>query len=126
MKKTCPECGEEFTGRLDKKFCTPYCKSSYHYRRNRDHENNIFKKIDKQLKLNRRILKEYNKARKSTVRSEVLRAEGFNPRHFTHYWQARNKNYYFFRYEYGFMVTKENGKEKYVLVQWQPYMEKEP
>ena len=60
------------------------------------------------------------------MRSEVLRAEGFNPRHFTHYWQARNKNYYFFRYEYGFMVTKENGKEKYVLVQWQPYMEKEP
>jgi hypothetical protein len=29
---------------------------------------------------------------------------------------------YLFCYEYGFMKQQENGKSKYVLVQWQPYM----
>jgi hypothetical protein len=31
-------------------------------------------------------------------------------------------NLYLFCYGYGFMKQQENGKSKYVLVQWQPYM----
>lgn len=123
MCRTCPECKEVITGRTDKIFCSPYCKSSYHYKQNKDKESNLFKKIDDQLKLNRRLLKNYNKAGKATVRKEVLNAEGFNPKYFTHYWRANNKNLYYFCYEYGYMPTLENGKEKYVLVQWQLYME---
>lgn len=120
--KTCPACGKEVTGRIDKKFCSSYCKSTYHYLKNRDRADNLFKKIDDQLKLNRRILKEYNKAGKATVRKEVLLAEGFNPKYFTHYWRAKNNNVYLFCYEYGFMEKNENEKMKYVLVQWQTYM----
>ena len=121
MKK-CPACGELVQGRIDKRFCSPYCKSAYHYQQNRDRPDNLFKEIDDQLKRNRRILKEYNKAGKATVREEVLKKAGFLPKYFTHFWKAKNGNVYLFCYEYGFMRSEENGRVKYVLVQWQPYM----
>ncbi len=83
----------------------------------------MFKSIDTQIKQNRRLLKLFNRAGKATVRKEVLIEKGFNPRYFTHYWKAGNGNVYLFCYEYGFMEKVENGRAKYVLVQWQSYME---
>ena len=118
----CPACGENLIGRADKKFCSPYCKSNFHYKQNRDDEKNVFKKIDDQLKLNRRLLKEYNKAGKAIVRKETLIDDGFNPKHFTHYWKNQKGEVYLFCYEFGFLEIKENTKSKYVLVQWQDYM----
>lgn len=122
MRK-CPECGKELIGRIDKRFCSSYCKSSYHYVKNRDNTGNLFKKIDNQLKQNRRILKEYNKGGKATVRIEVLHQKGFNPNYFTHYWKNPKGEVYLFCYEYGFLKKREHDREKYVLVQWQPYMD---
>ena len=79
----CKNCGKEMTGRIDRKFCSTYCKSTYHYHHNRDNEPTFYKKVDDQLKLNRRILKDYNKSGKSTVRGSVLKEEGFDPKFFT-------------------------------------------
>ena len=121
MKK-CPSCGEKILGRIDKKFCSSYCKSSYHYLQNRDNAASRFKTIDNQLKLNRRILKEYNKAGKATVRKSVLLEEGFDPNYFTHYWKNNKGQVYLFCYEYGYLKLAEHGVDKYVLVQHQPYM----
>ena len=118
----CLYCEEKLTGRVDKKYCTAYCKSAYHYQKNKAGEENLFKKIDTQLKTNRRLLKNHNKAGKSTIRRITLEKEGFLPKYFTHYWRAKNRNLYLSCYEYGFMETTENGVVKYVLVQWQPYM----
>jgi predicted nucleic acid-binding Zn ribbon protein len=119
----CAECGKEIEGRTDKKFCSHYCKSNYHYVRNRGKENNRYKDIDLQLKLNRRILKEYNKGGKVTVRKSVLLTTGFNPKYFTHYWKNSKGQVYLFCYEYGYLQTVERNIEKYVLVQWQSYMD---
>jgi len=122
---TCLDCGKELIGRKDKKFCSPYCKSAYHYLKNKDKDKGLYHKIDHQLKLNRRILRKYNKAGKATVRCGILLKEGFDPSYFTHGWRApNNRNLYLFCYEFGFMKTEENGKKKYVLVTWQSYMEK--
>ena len=78
-EQRCPECNEILKGRSDKKFCSVYCKSSFHYKKNLEsYDNKIFISIDKTLKKNRRILKNYNKAGKSTVRKETLEKEGFN------------------------------------------------
>ena len=82
----------------------------------------MYKRINDQLKLNRRLLAAYNKSGKSTVRRDVIQKEGFNPRIFTHFWKAENGNTYLFVYDQGYMGTTENGKEKYVLIQWQGYM----
>ena len=121
--RICIGCGDPITGRADKKFCKESCKSAYHYLRSIEKEDSFFKYIDKQLKTNRRILKEFNKAGKATVRKEVIIDEGFNPKFFTHYWKNRKGDVYLFCYEYGFLSRVENNKEKYVLVKWQDYMQ---
>lgn len=121
MKK-CLSCGEEVLGRIDKKFCSDYCKSNFHYQRDKEKEDTFFKKVDKQLKLNRRLLKHFNQAGKSTIRKEKMMEAGFNPNIFTHYWKNNKGDVYLFCYEYGFLKRTENGKHKYVLVEWQNYM----
>jgi hypothetical protein len=78
--------------------------------------------IDKQLKLNRRLLNHYNKAGKAVIRKTELLKAGFNPKYFTHYWKNQKGDVYLFCYEYGFLEKKEGEKVKYVLVQWQEYM----
>ena len=70
----------------------------------------LFKRVDKQLKINRKILKEDNKSGKAFVRKDVILSSGFNPRFITHYWKGKNGNTYLFVYEYGFMEAVDNGK----------------
>lgn len=123
QKFICLNCKEKSEGRLGKKFCSEYCKSNYNYEKNKLKENTFFKKVDQQLKFNRKLLRQYNKAGKSTVRAEVFIAEGFNPKFFTHYWKNQKGDVYLFCYEYGFLKRTENNRSKYVLVQWQKYME---
>jgi len=122
MRK-CIECGEKIEGRIDKIYCSPYCKSNHHYKRNIEKEKGLYGVIDKQLKLNRRLLSHYNKAGKSVIRKTELLKAGFNPNYFTHYWKNQKGDVYLFCYEYGFLEIKENTKSKYVLVKWQDYME---
>jgi len=122
--RRCLYCENELTGRVDKKFCSPYCKSAYHYEKSQQNEPSFYSYVDQQLKNNRRILKSYNKAGKSTVVKQTFIDEGFNPNFFTHYWKAKNGNLYLFCYEYGYMSKKENNKEKYILITWQEYMNK--
>ncbi|WP_416372202.1 hypothetical protein [Aequorivita sinensis] len=112
------------SGRSDKKFCDTYCKSSYHYQKSIEEKPNFYTKVDKQLKTNRSILKNFNRAGKATVRSEILINKGFNPNFFTHYWKNKNQDVYLFIYEYGFLKKSEHGVEKFVLVKWQEYMTK--
>ena len=121
--KACLNCGEKLKGREGKIYCSPYCRSNYHYQKNKDKETTLFKSIDKQLKTNRRLLKNYNKAGKSVVRKESLHQAGFNPKYFTHYWKNQKGDVYLFCYEFGFLEKQESGKSKYVLVQWQDYMQ---
>lgn len=120
--KTCPNCKKPIIGRTDKVFCDAYCKSTFHYNKKKGEEKSFFETVDKQLKLNRKILKQFNKAGKATVRKENLLSEGFNPKFFTHYWKNNKGEVYLFCYEYGFLTRLENGKPKYVLVKWQNYM----
>ena len=122
IQKTCLNCGEELSGRKDKKFCDKYCKSAWHYKKSQDEAPKFYNFVDNQLKLNRRILKNYNKAGKATVRSKILKDNGFNPNFFTHYWKNNRGDVYLFVYEFGFLKLKENAKEKYLLIKWQDYM----
>jgi predicted nucleic acid-binding Zn ribbon protein len=118
----CLTCGKALEGRSDKKYCNNHCKSALQYA-NRKREEHLFFKIDRQLKLNRKLLKQHNKSGKSMVRKEELVNQGFDPNYFTNYWKNSKGKVYLFCYEYGFMEIEDNGKDKYLLVQWQNYME---
>ena len=123
--KTCLYCKKELTGRTDKKFCDPQCKSAHQYQQAKEKPERFYIIVDNQLKLNRKILKEYNKGGKVTVRANMLTQEGFDPNFFTHYWKNTKGDVYLFVYEYGFLKRVEHGVEKYVLIKWQVYMEKQ-
>jgi hypothetical protein len=123
--KKCLYCKEEVIGRLDKMFCDPSCKSAFHYQKNLEKDASLYNRIDLQLKLNRRLLKNFNKAGKSTIRKEKLLEAGFNPKYFTHYWKNPKGDVYLFCYEFGFIQRTENKRLKYVLVEWQDYMDEQ-
>jgi len=121
---TCLGCDKVLQGRSDKRFCDVHCKSSYHYRKSLDEAPRFYNKVDNQLKLNRKILKQYNKSGKATVRAETILELGFSPNFFTHFWKNTKGDVYLFVYEYGFLKRTENKIDKYILIQWQDYMEK--
>jgi hypothetical protein len=123
-EKFCLACKRELQGRSDKKFCDSYCKSAYHYKKNRQEDGSFYFQVDNQLRKNRKILKSFNKAGKATVRAQILIDMGFNPNFFTHYWKNSKGDVYLFVYEFGFLSRTENGKRKFILVTWQDYMEK--
>lgn len=120
--KKCLSCEQELVGRKDKKYCDQHCKSAHQYKLAQHQAPKFYNKVDNQLKLNRKILKEFNKAGKAVVRAEVLTEKGFNANFFTHYWKNQKADVYLFVYEYGFLKKKENGKDKYILITWQDYM----
>jgi len=120
--KECLSCGKDLTGRTDKKYCDPQCKSAHQYEREKRKPERFYNKVDNQLRLSRRILKQFNKAGKATVRLHTLTNEGFNPNFFTHYWKNKKGDVYLFVYEFGFLKISERNIEKYVLINWQDYM----
>jgi predicted nucleic acid-binding Zn ribbon protein len=95
MRK-CIECGSLITGRSDKLFCMPSCKSIYHYKKKKKKTQKMFVTIDKQLKQNRRLLRHFNHAGKSTIRKEKLLQAGFDPQFLTHYWKNSKGDVYLY------------------------------
>lgn len=120
--KDCLNCGKVLNGRSDKIYCDVHCKSSYQYQQTKIQGSNFYQRVDKQLKLNRKLLKQFNKAGKATIRSETLETLGFNSKYFTHYWKNSKGDVYLFAYEYGFLKKIENDVGKYILIKWQDYM----
>ncbi|MDT7827648.1 hypothetical protein RQM65_03080 [Pricia sp. S334] len=119
--KICPVCGSSVAGRSDKLFCSTKCKSINQYENRRENEK-FFLSVDRQLKINRKLLKRYNRSGYTTIRKSELIALGFNPNFFTHYWKTKKGDVYLFCYDYGFLSVQRDGKYKYVIVQWQEYM----
>ena len=122
MGVTCAYCDQPLVGRSDKRYCDMHCKSSHQYQKIKDGKAGFYNEVDRQLKLNRKLLKSYNKAGKATVRQSVLLADGFNPKYFTHFWKNQKGDVYRFVYEFGFLKKDERGRAKYILVKWQGYM----
>lgn len=121
--KACLYCSKPLEGRTDKKYCSQYCKSAFQYAKNQSEENSLYRTIQNQLRLNRKILKRHNRIGKTTIRKEDLQTEGFNPKYFTHYWKNNKAQVYLFYYEFGFLAIKDNEQDKYLLVTHQPYMD---
>ncbi|MGF1560052.1 MAG: hypothetical protein ACFCUL_13260 [Flavobacteriaceae bacterium] len=124
-EKCCPVCGELLKGRSDKKFCSTKCKSIDQYE-NRQVNEAFFLQVERTLRTNRKLLKRHNRSGFTTIRTTELLKEGFDPNFFTHFWKNQKGEVYLFVYEFGFLKKSENGKDKYVLVTWQPYMKNGP
>ncbi|NNM18669.1 MAG: DUF2116 family Zn-ribbon domain-containing protein [Croceitalea sp.] len=122
-KKTCPVCGAVIKGRTDKRFCSPKCKSIQQYEQRQQNEG-FYLQVDRQLKINRKLLKRYNRSGFTTLNKAELHAHGFDPKYFTHFWKNKKGDTYLFCYDYGTLSLQKEGKSKYLIVQWQAYMGK--
>lgn len=81
MRK-CPICGVEVRGRRDKIYCSANCKSMANYDKHLE-KDAFYIEVDRQLKINRKLLKKYNLSGYSVLRKQKLLEEGFNPNYFT-------------------------------------------
>jgi len=115
----CLECGEKIIGRIDKKFCDAQCRNSFNNKRKRISEKQIIE-INRILRRNRKILKQFNPEGKTTVRKEYLDKLNFDFKFHTHTFTSKHGNTYKFCYEYGYLEI-ENG-EKILIVNEQDYM----
>lgn len=126
MEKTyCKYCNQELVGRKGKMFCDNFCKSAQQYKDKKENEKLYFS-IAAKLRNNRKILKKLNGSGLAICNKEVMLEDGFDPRYFTHYWRNKKGVTYFFCYEYGYRYVEKDGKEKYILIQWQDYMKPSP
>lgn len=90
---TCPVCQNSFEGRKNKKYCSPFCKTSYNnevfQKKNED-----LKKIIVEVKKNRMILKKILEIFQSTpLPGNLLSATKINMKYFTH---LSKEGYYMF------------------------------
>lgn len=121
MNRLCPVCNQKIQGRIDKIYCSDSCRSAHNYEK-RQNEEKFYIEVNRQIHTNRKILKQYNRWGHTTLRKDVLHREGFDPNYFTHYWKNSRGQVYLFVFDYGFLSLKQNGKEKYLIVNWQEYM----
>ena len=103
MKRKCKECGEAFTGRSDKIYCSDHCRTS-HYNKMHGDSTRAIRMVNRILRKNRRILKELNTKGKTTVLRNVMVAKGFNFTYHTSTYTTRKGNVYVFCYDQGFMA----------------------
>ncbi len=121
MKRKCLECGDEFIGRSDKKFCSDQCRNTYNNRLNKD-VNNYVRNVNYTLRKNRRILAALNPGEKTKVHKSELEKRGFNFNYFTGMYRTRQGKEYFFVYDYGYLPLDENT---FMLVKRKEYLDEQ-
>ena len=105
MKKQCLECGEAFSGRMDAKFCSNYCRSSYHNKQKSDGDREI-KKINSILRKNRKILATLNTSGIKRIHRNKLMVSGFNFNYLTNTFKTARGKTYKFCYDQGYIDSK--------------------
>ena len=106
-EKTCSECGTTFKGRIDKKFCSDQCRSTYNNRLNSD-ETSYVRNVNNILRKNRRILLDLNPEGKNRVNRAKLKAKGFDFEHFTSIYVTKEGSQYFYCYEQGYLPIERD------------------
>lgn len=120
--KSCGYCGEELSGRMDKRFCSDQCRARAGNRKKLEDEGEkLIRQVNQLLRHNRHVLRRSSPEGKTTLKREVLLMAGFDFRHFTHIYRTKQGNTYHFCYDYGYLLLED---DKVLIVNWQPYMEK--
>jgi hypothetical protein len=106
-KPKCLSCGEVLSGRIDKKFCSDYCRSTYNNRLNSE-SRKIVRNINNKLKKNYRILQSINTDQKTKTTRDKLLEKGFNFTYFTNLYTTRSGRVYYFIYDQGYLPLEED------------------
>ena len=110
--KECLECGEAVKGRVDKKFCSDYCRNAYNNRVNKDSKN-LIRNINNRLRKNYKIVSELNTTGKTKVTRTKLYDKGFDFQFFTSIYRTKTGNTYFYIYDEGYLPLEN---ETFLLI----------
>ncbi|MCH2192703.1 hypothetical protein [Kordia sp.] len=111
-QKKCLECGAPFKGRVDKKFCSDYCRNAYNNRLNKDGKN-LIRNINNRLRKNWRILEDLNVNQKTKTTKARLLEKGFDFNYFTSIYVTKSNSTYYYVYDQGYLPLEN---EYYLLV----------
>lgn len=107
MTKNCLECGEPIKGRVDKKFCSDYCRNTYNNKVNKESKN-LIRNINNRLRKNHRLLSEINTTGKTKVTRTKLLDGNFDFHYFTSIYKTKTGNTYFYIYDQGYLVLEND------------------
>lgn len=107
-ERNCKECGEVLKGRIDQKFCSDQCRTSYNNHLNRD-VNCQIRQVNYILRKNRRILARLNPEDKCKISREDLANLGFDFRYHTNTYTNKKGQTYYFCYEQGYLRLNDSS-----------------
>ncbi|MFY0599442.1 MAG: hypothetical protein JXR03_07200 [Cyclobacteriaceae bacterium] len=105
--KKCLECGREFFGRADKKFCSNSCKNAFNNQLNSENEA-VIKRVNRVLRKNRLILNELNPEEKQRVPQSKLIKKGFDFDYITSTYKTKEGKEYRFCYDQGYLQLEND------------------
>jgi hypothetical protein len=111
-EKNCLECGEILKGRIDKKYCSDYCRNSYNNKINKSAKN-LIRNTNNRLRKNYKVLTELNKTGKTKVTRSKLIGHNFDFNFFTSIYTTKTNNVYYYIYDQGYL---ELDNEIYLLI----------
>ncbi len=110
--KKCLECEIPIIGRIDKKFCSDYCRNTYNNKVNSDSKN-LIRNTNNRLKKNYKILSELNTSGKTKVTRNKLNNQNFNFNYFTSIYTTKVGKVYYYIYDQGYL---ELENDYYLLI----------
>ena len=110
--KKCLECGDKVVGRVDKKFCSDYCRNAFNNKVNKESKN-LIRNTNNRLRKNYKVLTELNVSGKTKVTRRKLFDKGFDFQFFTSIYTTKTGNTYFYVYDQGYLLLEN---EMYLLV----------
>ena len=103
---------EPVKGRVDKKFCSDYCRNAYNNNVNKDSKN-LIRNINNRLRKNYKILSDLNVSGKTKVSRTKLYDKGFDFQFFTSIYKTKTGNIYFYIYDEGYLALEN---ETFLLI----------
>ena len=107
-QRECLECGTKIVGRVDKKFCSDYCRNAYNNKLNKDSKN-LVRNINNRLRKNYRILESFPlKEGKTRTTKTRLADKGFDFDYITNLYITKKGTTYYFVYDLGYLPLEND------------------
>ncbi|UBM58190.1 DUF2116 family Zn-ribbon domain-containing protein [Marinilongibacter aquaticus] len=116
--RKCAECGKSIVGRADKRFCSDFCRNTFNNRQNAE-ATNLIRNINRQLKKNRRILKQLCTGDKTKTNRSRLLLAGFDFKQITHLRKTKKGSIYYFVYDFAYL---ELENDFFLIVRDRPFV----
>jgi hypothetical protein len=105
--KECLECKVPVKGRIDKKFCSDYCRNTHNNSVDKNSKN-LIRNVNNRLRKNYKILSELNASGKTKVTRTTLYDKGFDFQFFTSIYKTKTGNTYFYIYNEGYLALEND------------------